>query len=152
MIEWCQGNLTPLNPAFQFMHHDVYSLSLAPENSPRRTLPIPAADSSFTLVIAYSVFTHLLQEQTRFYLRELRRVMRSDGILYSTWFFFYRQDFPVLAEYQNTLFVNEIDPTQAVYYDYNWFLSAANTAGLHPKSFIPPTTKNFQWCVLMTKL
>jgi len=151
MIEWCQQNLTPLNPAFQFEHHDVYSTSLAPDNSPNKTLPIPAADSSFSFVNAHSVFTHLLQGQTEFYLRELRRIMRPDGMLRSTWFFFYRQDFPVLTEQQNTLFVNELDLTQAVYYDYGYFLSAVAAAGLRPISFTPPHTKNFQWVVLLVR-
>ena len=152
MIESCQQNLTPANPAFRFKHHDVYSISLAPDNSANRTLPIPAADSSFSLAIAHSVFTHMLQDQSEFYLRELQRIIQPDGMIRSTWFFFYKQDFPVLAQHQNTLLVNEVDPTQAVFYDHNYFLSTVAAAGLRPLSFTPPQVKNFQWEVWLTRI
>ena len=149
MVEWCQHNLTPLNPAFHFEHHDVFSKTCAPENSPNRTLPICAPDGAFSLIIAHSIFTHLLQDQTEFYLRELRRLLRPDGMIRSTWFFFYRQDFPVLADHQNTLFVNENDPAQAVYYDYGYFLREVASTALRPAYFIPPQVKNFQWEVFL---
>ena len=41
MVEWCRANLTPVDPAFQFRHHDVYSPSYAPENSIRPGRAVP---------------------------------------------------------------------------------------------------------------
>ena len=144
-IEWSQQNLTPANAAFRFEHHDVYNITMAPDNSKNRVLPVPAADSSFSLVIAHSVFTHLLQDQAEFDLGELRRILRPDGLIRSTWFFFYKDDFTVLADHQNCLFVNETDPTQAVFYDYNYFLRLIKATGLDLVSLVAPQVKNFQW-------
>jgi len=75
--------------------------------------------------------------------------MQPTGIFYSTWFLFYRQDFPVLAKHQNTLFVNEDEIIQAVYYDYGYLISELAAAGLRAVSFTPPQVKGFQWVVLM---
>src|SRR5262249_35026287 len=65
-IDWCKQNLTPVDPNFQFFHHDVYSLSCAPENTLRLAEPFPVPDGEFSLVIAHSVFTHLLRPQAEY--------------------------------------------------------------------------------------
>jgi SAM-dependent methyltransferase len=124
LITWCQENLTPANPSFHFHHHDVYNVTYAPENSPNRFLPFPAAKNSFTLVNAHSVFTHIYLDQTVNYLQECKRILDADkGIIRSTWFLFNRDWFPILADHQQCLYVNEADPTHAVYYDWKWLCS-----------------------------
>ena len=59
LVEWCQENLSLVDPNFRFFHHDVYSPNYAPGNRLQLALPLPANDGEFTLVIAHSVFTHL---------------------------------------------------------------------------------------------
>ncbi len=51
----------------------------------------------------------------------------------------------MLADHQNCLFVNETDPSQAVFYDYNYFLRLMKATGLELVSVLPPQQKNFQW-------
>ena len=63
MIKWCQANLTPFAPAFQFEHHDVFNAGLNP-NSEARILPFPAKSASLSLVEAWSVFSHLSPAQS----------------------------------------------------------------------------------------
>lgn len=46
-----------------------------------RTLDFPAADSAFSHVCAFSVFTHLLQTECFLYLRDIRRVLSPGGTL-----------------------------------------------------------------------
>ena len=41
MIEWCQANLPPRDPNFQFFHHDVYAPDYAPGNSLQLAQPFP---------------------------------------------------------------------------------------------------------------
>ncbi len=130
MIDWCSSNLTSYDPNFTFQHHDVFSAVYAPDNSPNSVLGLPAEDASFSLAIAHSVFTHLYQNQMVHYLNELARIMEYGGILYTTWFFFNREAFSVLASHQNCIFINERDPTQAVYYDWNFFRQAVKACGL----------------------
>lgn len=87
MIEWAQRNLTPVNSSFRFEHHDVYNVRFNPEASADR-LPFPAGNQSFSLVHALSVFTHLTEDQSHFYIREVSRTLKSDGYFLGSWFLF----------------------------------------------------------------
>jgi SAM-dependent methyltransferase len=64
MVAWCDENLP-------FAQTTVNALSP----------PLPYGDSSFELVYAFSVMTHLSEELQRAWLSELRRVLRPGGYL-----------------------------------------------------------------------
>lgn len=121
LLSWCQDNLS--RPNVRFYHHDVWSRTYAPGNSPNRTLPIRHYGSDFSLINAHSVFTHLYEDQALFYLQEMRHMISEKGIIRSTWFFFNRDWFPPLAPSQNCLYLQIEDPTQAIYYDWSFFVS-----------------------------
>jgi SAM-dependent methyltransferase len=127
MIEWCQKNLR--HNGFSFHHHDVWNPNYAPENSKNRYLPITELGTGFTLIEANSVFTHLHDDQTQFYLQEMRSMLAPNGIIRATWFLFNKKGFPVMAENQNTVFVSEVDTTQAVYYDWRYFVTLTRSMG-----------------------
>jgi SAM-dependent methyltransferase len=148
MINWCRANLTSIAPEFEFRHHDVYSPGLNP-TATRRMAPFPVADGEFTLVQAWSVFTHLTQEQTEHYLREARRALRTDGCLHSTWFLFDKRYFPMMQDFQNTLFINESDPSNAVIYDVDWLTNEMRAADLVISYAIPPEIRGFQWTLVL---
>lgn len=86
-IRWCQAEITPRHPNFRFQLADVRNGRynprgrLAPEN-----YRFPFPDTSFDVVIATSLFTHLRAAETANYLRESRRVLKDGGKLYATWF------------------------------------------------------------------
>jgi SAM-dependent methyltransferase len=151
MIQWCRDNLTPVNPAFEFLHHDVWHPSMGADNTRQSTAPFPGGDQCFSLVIAHSVFTHLFSNQAEFYLSEISRILALDGTAQTTWFFFDRQTFPMMFEFQNCLFINENDPTNAVIYDWQWFLRTVRNAGLCVESVTPPALRGFQWEVVLRK-
>lgn len=46
-----------------------------------RSLKIPAETNSTDMVFAFSVFTHLLHEETYLYLEEISRILKTDGTL-----------------------------------------------------------------------
>ncbi len=119
MIQWCQENLSL--DGFSFVHHDVWSPGYGLDNSRHRYLPLTPLGSHFTLIHANSVFTHLHEDQAAFYLREMCSMLAPTGIIHATWFFFNKKWFPMMEENQNTIFVNEHDATQAVYYDWYYF-------------------------------
>lgn len=144
MINWCRSNLTPRAPAFEFVHHDVFELAFNPDAT-KAWMPLAADDDSFTLAIAWSVFTHVTEEHARRYLQEIRRVLRSDGVLVSTWFLFDKREFPMMQSFQNALFVNDVHPTNAVIFDRTWLYEAARDAGLVVTRADPPTLRGFQW-------
>jgi SAM-dependent methyltransferase len=148
MVEWCKRNLEPHAPGFRFEHHDVFHASFNP-TSAARTLPFDLEDDAFTLVNAISVFTHLTQDQTEHYLRETSRVLRPDGVINGTWFLFDKVDFPMMQDFQNALYINEFDPSNAVIFDRGWLRDAAREAGLIITEVNQPAVRGFQWHVLM---
>jgi SAM-dependent methyltransferase len=68
MVEWCNGNLP-------FAYVDLNDLSP----------PLPYPDSSFALVYAFSVITHLPEEMQHAWIAECLRVLKPEGhLLFST--------------------------------------------------------------------
>lgn len=120
MIGWCQENLQ--NDRVKFYHHDVWNASYAASNTRNRFLPIEHLGSGFTIIEANSVFTHMFADQSEFYLDQMRNMLSPKGIVRATWFFFDKKAFPPMGEQQNTLFIDEADPTLGVYYAWNFFI------------------------------
>ena len=146
MINWCIRNLTPAAPEFEFHHHDVFNLGLNPEGS-REAVGFPIADDSVTLFVAWSVFTHVSQAAAEFYLSELSRVLHPDGVAVTTWFLFDKTGFPMMQKFQNALFINDVDPTNAVIFDFRWFEQIVGDNGLRISKVTPPEVRGFQWVI-----
>lgn len=150
MIEWCQQNLTPKLPHFKFEHHNVYRMH---QNKRWRktitTLPFPAKDREFTLVNATSVFTHLVQDQAEFYHREVARILAEDGVYHGTYFLFDRDDYPMMLNGQDALYINLKDPSFAVIFAKNWIYEEAHRNGLKVIHAIVPALRGGQWVVVM---
>jgi SAM-dependent methyltransferase len=152
MVQWCQENLAPLAPGFEFHHHDVFNPGLNPDRSRPWAAPLPVEDGSVTLMEAWSVFTHLIESQAEFYLDEVARVLAPDGILMATWFLFDKATFPFMQENQNALYINDQDPTNAVVYDVDWLYAALHWRGLAIVGVEPPTVRGYQWRMRITRL
>lgn len=145
MIRWCTENLTPRLPSFTFLHHDVYSQSANPDQSLPRLAPFPVGDDSVTLLIAWSLFTHLVQSHAEYYLDEVVRVLAPDGVIIATFFLFDKRYFPMMHDFQNALYVNDGDPTNAVVFDRTWLVDSLESRGLRIRSVRPPFLRGFQW-------
>lgn len=145
MIRWCQENLAPRAPGFSFVHHDVFAAGLNPGRRKPRMLPFPVQDASVTLFVAISVFTHLVEDQIVHYMREVGRVLRPDGVVIATFFLFDKSGFPMMQAFQNALYINHVDPTNAVIVDRTWLRGVARDAGLVIAGASPPTVRGFQW-------
>lgn len=147
MINWCQKNLTPYNNNFSFAHYDIYNVGLNPD-SKENFRQFPLSDSEFSLIFAISVFTHIVEDLVVDFLKECLRVMTPDSYFVSTWFLFDKKYFPMMQEFQNSLYINLKDPTNAVIYDYQWLFNLCQEIGLTPVSAFKPKVKGFQWTVV----
>ena len=125
MIEWARANLRPAAPGFKFLHHDVYNRSFNPGEGLPDVAPLPAEDSSFTLVNALSVFTHLTEMQAVHYMNEAARILAPDGVLHASFFLIDKTDFPMMMEYSNALYFSYEDPSAAVLDDRDWVAEIA---------------------------
>lgn len=148
MIEWCRVNLSPRAPQFRFDHHNVFNVGFNP-NAPAVEAPFVVEDSAFSLVLAHSVFTHVLQEQVGFYLHEIARILEPGGVLHATWFTFDRADFPMLQSFQQALYINAYDPTNATIFDRAWIREQAALAGLRITDVVAPEMRGYHWMVQM---
>jgi SAM-dependent methyltransferase len=152
MIKWCKQEITSRAPEFTFHHHNVYNRSFNPGLLKPRQRKMPADDQSFSLVIAHSVFTHTTQAQTEHYLREAARVLRPDGLLIATWFLFEKRFFPMMHDFQNTLYINIDDPTNATIFDRTWLEESLKMLGLGVVYAEAPAIRGFQYLLHIRQL
>jgi len=150
MIKWCNDNLAPRLDGFEFHHHDVYNPSFNPDPALPRTAAIPVDTGHASLVIAWSVFTHLVQSQVEWYLQEVRRILADDGVAVTTWFLFDKGGFPMMQDSQSALYINECDITNAVIFDREWAVAMIESHGLVIDSATPPEIRGFQWVLRLT--
>lgn len=87
MVRWGQERITPEHPNFQFLHIDVENRRYNPDGSGKdEDFTFPLADGEFDIITLYSVFTHMLTDGVRAYLKEFQRLLRPGGRIYLTAF------------------------------------------------------------------
>lgn len=86
-IRWCKRHLSRENPAFRFQHVDVRNARYNPGGSDHAVgIRFPSGDGEYDIVYLYSVFSHMLEDDVRGYLREIHRVLNPQGMLFFTAF------------------------------------------------------------------
>ncbi len=86
-LRWCKRNIERRHPNFHFRKLDVYSGVYNPLGKRRGAdVEFPFGEESFDVVLAASLFTHLLQEDVENYIKEMYRVLKKGGRSLSTWF------------------------------------------------------------------
>jgi SAM-dependent methyltransferase len=149
-IAWSQENLSPLAPTFMFRHIDVYNAQFNPGGK-GPLVEINAPSNYFSLVMAWSVFTHILQDHARYYMDECGRVTQEGGIFAASWFIFDKRYFPAMQEFQNCLYINADDPTNAVWYDRVFLSKLYSDAGFNITRIEPPSVRGYQYLVFARK-
>ena len=86
-IRWATNHITRQYPNFRFEQADVYSEMYNPQGKHKAfEYRFPYGDESFDYVFAASLFTHMLPDDLRNYLREIARVLKGDGRALITYF------------------------------------------------------------------
>ena len=86
-IDWCQQNIAQKFPNFHFQHSDVENRYYNPKGTQKAaTYGFPFADESFDFVFLTSVFTHMFRPDLENYLKEVVRVLATDGTGFITFF------------------------------------------------------------------
>jgi len=132
MIGWCGKH---------FDNRFRFHLSTDPSSSYNRDVlkseiyKIPEPDSAFDIVFSASLFTHLLEEQLKNYLRETYRLLKPGGIGHHSFFFV---DFKPITYGSRHTFTYRVgnayveslyQPEAAVAYESVYILDIASTIG-----------------------
>ena len=87
LIQRASQNITPSHPNFNFQLANIYNGMYNPQGNVLSTEYIfPYANNSFDFVLLTSVFTHMLPEEVKHYLKEIHRVLRPGGKCLMTFF------------------------------------------------------------------
>lgn len=149
-INWCQQNVSPSYPNFEFRHLDIAHSLYNPKGAINGLeLELPFESRQFDFIIMTSVVTHLPDEEVSAYLREVERVLGPGGRLFMTAFVvdktaqenaFNKRDARLgFQRYDQgpCWFVPELPPLAAVGFDDGFLDNALTRAGLSI------TTKSF---------
>ena len=131
LVEWAESNLADSHTKFLHVAHknDRYNSAGAPASE----LPLP--DAQLDLIYAYSVFSHMLDDDVRHYLREFARVLRPGGRAFLTAFV----ELGVGSTRVNPGDYGALKwsgPLHCVLYDLSGFCSLIHGAGLHIERYI----------------
>jgi SAM-dependent methyltransferase len=86
-VEWCRQHLPLPARRFRFVHADIRSTTYNVDGAiPAEHYTFPWPAESFDLVIATSLFTHLLPRATGNYLAQASRCLRRGGRLFASFF------------------------------------------------------------------
>ena len=128
-IEWCQRHLEPRNPACRFFYIDLANARYNPRG---RSIPedfsFPVDLPTFDVISLYSVFSHMLTEDVRIYLREFRRLLAPEGRIFLTGFF--EEGVPDCEENPQGYRQEWKGPLHCVRFDKEFFASLLAEQGL----------------------
>lgn len=82
-VEFCKSHYPPAH--HEFIHFDINNPFYAPSQASEK-IPWPLENDRFDLVSALSVWTHLNEEDSLFYLQEVHRVLKPEGKAIITFF------------------------------------------------------------------
>jgi SAM-dependent methyltransferase len=134
-IDWCRRRFRG-DPRFEFERVAAASPYGLADDPPAASLRLPLEDASQDLVVARSLFTHLLEEDSAHYLVEISRVLAVEGRAMITAFLFERgREVPFLPwplEGGSVRVRRRSWPTAAVGYERGAFLDMVAAARLTP--------------------
>jgi SAM-dependent methyltransferase len=138
-VGWCRRAYGRRHPNARFLRADLFHARFHPGGAHRADeYRFPYDDDAFDLVVATSVFPHMLEAETAHYLAEIRRVLRPGGALFATFFVLDAASraaiaagsatFEFLDASQHVALVSEDLPEEAVAYDRDWIAGRLGTA------------------------
>lgn len=134
-VDWCTDALADERTDFRWL--DVHNHRYNPGGD-RGTDEVQVG-GEWDVVVFASVFTHMWPDDVVSYLRLARRLVASDGRVFSTWLFSDRRSDVSKWSLQHRhrwycRFESEDDPLHAVGYDERWVRWRASSIGLRPET------------------
>lgn len=87
-VDWCNSRIAKDFPNFNFTYvplfNDLYNTSKLKADE----FEFPYPEQHFDKVFSFSVFTHMQIGEIQHYLKQLKRVLKPDGLAFSTFFLY----------------------------------------------------------------
>ena len=143
-VRWCQDHIAKRRPNFSFYRADLHNKTYNPlgKISPAN-YAFPHPDGQFDLVFLVSIFTNFAPEGLENYLKELNRILKPTGAVYSTWFTYHTQaqamegmpgrPFRFRFFHGDYALVSEDFPEDAISYRQEFVIEMAERCGLKLK-------------------
>lgn len=133
-IRWCKQHIESAHPCFQFRLVDAKNRCYNPKGLPLSdSFQFPFDDESFDVIYLYSVFSHMMAEDVKVYLREFRRLLRPDGKVFLTAFL--EEGVPDVMENPPDYRLIWRAPLHCVRFDKSFFTALARDENFRVSSF-----------------
>lgn len=144
-IRWCQKTIGARRSNFQLEHIDVRNLAYNSSGAHRaEAYRFPFEEQSFDLILLKSVFTHMRPAEVSNYLREVARLLKSNGRCLATFFLLNQEQARLSHAGANALsfkhgegvwrYTHEHSPESAVAYDETYVMELLTQHGLALKA------------------
>lgn len=151
-IRWCEREIAPRHPAFRFTLADLGNGAYRKRSAgSAATYRFPYPDASFDVVVATSLFTHLVPDEARNYVNEIGRVLAPGGRCLVTWFVRNAEAEALIREGRSAipfrhplgecLVMDPAVPEAAIAYPQNAIETMYARAGLEEVALLPGS-----WC------
>ncbi len=143
-VRWCSKEISSRFPNFTFEHCDLYNGLYNSTGTIRpESFTFPFENGAFDLVVATSVFTHLLPNAVENYARECSRVLACGGRLFASFFLLENGtvgvnaglNFSSVLEPHIARVVDIAVPEKAVAYTSEWLLHVFGKSAMR---LVPP--------------
>jgi SAM-dependent methyltransferase len=133
-VEWCEKYIAAKHPAFRFHHLDIQNSRYNPDGARiDEGLRFPVQDDGADIVYLYSVFSHMVERDVRIYLKEIRRVLAPDGVVFFT--SFVEEDVPDMSVNPAQYRQEWEGPLHCVRYDKSFLESLLEECGFRMDRF-----------------
>ena len=140
-INWCNKNISKINPQFKFIHSDIYNDLYNTKGVIKgEEYVFPYRDEEFDIAFLTSVFTHMLQAEVEQYIKEIARVLKVGGKCLATFFILNDESFSLMNTTEDSFkfpfnhgeysFMSEDTKTANVAYNQQWIERIMNENGL----------------------
>ncbi|WP_235835884.1 class I SAM-dependent methyltransferase [Cognatitamlana onchidii] len=116
-VDWCNNGLGMDFPNFKFKYVPIFN-DLYNESKLKATeFNFPYEDDRFNKIFSFSLFTHMQKEEIQNYFFEIARVLKKEGLCFSTFFLYNSENEEYIGEKPNFNFPHKEDDFRLMHKD-----------------------------------
>lgn len=87
-VDWCNSKINKEYPNFNFTYIPLFNDLYNNSNLKAENFEFPYKKESFDKIFSFSVFTHMQINEIQNYFKQIHKVLKSDGVAFSTFFLY----------------------------------------------------------------